>query len=179
MEYQTPQLNKNFTVLKIGLALLPAAVFTQNWAWALANKMNGLAFLVIWALVIANIWNIKDKNIVLRDLFRSTEIGFFLLPLSAIILMIMLGSQAVSTTNGAAQAGAAIGIAIGGTLAVGLGFVIGLFGGLIMHLISGKYAKRVKAGPESNIHSTGTVMNNWEKRKTPITFAVIIILIII
>ncbi len=161
------------------MALLPAAVFTQNWAWALANKMNGLAFLVIWGLIIANVWNTKDKNVIKRDLFRATEIGFFLLPLSAIILMITLGYQYVSTTSGAAQAGAAIGTAIGGTLAVGLGFVIGLFGGLIMHLLSSKYAKRIKTEPELNVHPTSIAMNSWEKRKTPITFAILVILVFV
>ena len=143
------QLMENFykkhIVLKLILALLPAAVFTQNYGWMTANAYIGWAFLLIWALMIWSVAQFTEKNQVLERLFRQTEIGFFLLPVSAIVLTFVLGAQAVSsTTSSAGQAGAAIGTAIGGTFAVILSFIFGLTGGVIMHLVAGKYDKKAE-----------------------------------
>ena len=143
------QLMENFykkhVVLKFLLALLPAAVFTQNYGWMTANSYIGWAFLLIWALMIWSVAQFTEKNQVLERLFRQTEIGFFLLPVSAIVLTFVLGAQSVSsTTSSAGQAGAAIGTAIGGTFAVILSFIFGLTGGVIMHLVAGKYDKKAK-----------------------------------
>lgn len=129
--------------LKVVVALLPAAVLTQNWGWMTGNKLLGAAFLVLWAAMVWYVWDLQDKNAVLYKLLRATEIGFFLLPISAIVLTFIIGSTAInSSQNEFEQAGAAIGTAIGGAFAVGLGFVIGLSGGVIMHLISSRYEKK-------------------------------------
>ncbi|MFA6466759.1 MAG: hypothetical protein WCV71_02800 [Patescibacteria group bacterium] len=136
---------KKYRALKILLTLLPALVFTQNWAWMSANKILGIAFIVIWALMIWSVWKIDNKYKILQKIFRATEIGFFLLPISAIILTFVIGAQAVNSTNDEfAQAGAAIGTAIGGTFIVVLAFIFGLSGGIILHLIANKYEKKAE-----------------------------------
>lgn len=152
---------KNNVLLKIFLALLPAAVFTQNYAWMTSNKMVGVAFLILWALMVWSVWQLTEKYHIMERFFRQTEIAFFLLPISSIILMIVFGTKAVSgTTDQFEQAGAAIGTAIGGTFAVGLAFVIGLLGGIIMHLITGSFDKKAeKSGvkqPETFSNKYGT-----------------------
>lgn len=74
------------------------------------------------------------------------EIAFFLLPVSSIIFAFVIGIQAIGTADsGAEQAGAAIGTAIGGVFIVGLMLVIGLVGGIILHLIAGTYDKKATA----------------------------------
>ncbi len=138
--------SKKHIVLKILLALLPALIFTQNYAWMTLNSFTGVAFLIIWALMIWSVWQFTEKNYIIERFFRLTEISFFLLPLSAIIFAFVLGSQVVtSTSNEIEQAGAALGTAIGGTFAVILAFIIGLIGGIIMHLITSKYDKKAEA----------------------------------
>ncbi len=152
--------------LKIALALLPAAVFTQNWGWMTNNKLLGAAFFVLWAAMVWYVWGLQDKNAVVFKLLRATEIGFFLLPISAIVLTFIIGATSMSSSqNEFEQAGAAIGTAIGGTFAVGLGFVIGLFGGVIMHLFSSRYEKKidksVKETTGNNFlakHKVGTIV---------------------
>jgi hypothetical protein len=137
---------KKHIVLKILLALLPAVIFWQNYAWMTLNSYLGIAFLIVWALMIWSAWRFTEKNHILERYFRLTEISFFLLPLSAIVFSFVLGSQAVSSTsNEFEQAGAALGTAIGGTFAVVLAFIIGLAGGVIMHLITNKYDKKAEA----------------------------------
>lgn len=151
------KINKRFVVLKILLAILPALVFTQNYGWMTLNSKLGLGFLVIWAVMVWSVWQLNEKNHVLERLFKLTEIAFFLLPLSAIIFTFVLGSKAVSSTaSDAGQAGAAIGVAIGGTFVIILAFIIGLAGGIIMHLITGKYEKRSEA---SGIKQAETLAN--------------------
>lgn len=96
-----------------------------------------------------NVWNFTEKNYILERFFRLTEIAFFLLPISAIVFTFVIGAKAVNSTNdGAEQAGAAIGMAIGGTFIVILAFIIGLIGGIIMHLITNKYDKKAEASGE-------------------------------
>ena len=137
---------KKHLVLKILLALLPTLIFWQNYAWMTLNSYLGIAFLIIWALMIWNVYHLTGKNHIIERLFRLTEISFFLLPLSAIVFSFVLGSKAVSsTTNEFEQAGAALGTAIGGTFIVILSFIIGLAGGVIMHLITNKYEKKAEA----------------------------------
>lgn len=151
MEQPTPVSNKkpaSYTALKILLALLPTLVFTQNFAWMTLNKHMALGFLAIWAITVWSCWKLTEKNHVLERLFRLTEIAFFLLPVSAIILSFMFGSkvsEAAKQGGAGAQAGASIGVAIGSTFAVGVAFVIGLVGGIIFHLVTGKYEKRADA----------------------------------
>lgn len=74
------------------------------------------------------------------------EVTFFLFPLSAIILSFAFSAKSVTgADSGAAQAGAAIGSAIGGVFVVGLAFVLGITGGIIMHVVAGKYEKKADA----------------------------------
>lgn len=148
---------KRYTISKILLALLPALIFTQNYAWMTLNSKLGWAFLIIWGLMIWSVWQFTEKNYILERFFRLTEISFFLLPLSAIVFAFVLGSKAVSsTTDEFAQAGAAIGTAIGGTFAVILAFIIGVIGGIIMHLIASKYDKKAEM---SEIKQAETIAN--------------------
>ena len=131
--------------LKILLALLPAVIFTQNYAWMTLNNKLGITFLVILGLMIWNVWQLTERNSIFERFFRLTEISFFLLPLSAIVFTFVLGSKAVSsTTNGAEQAGATIGTAVGGAFVVVIAFIIGVIGGVIMHLIASKYEKKAE-----------------------------------
>jgi Na+-transporting NADH:ubiquinone oxidoreductase subunit NqrB len=95
---------KNPAVLrKIFLALLPAAVFTQNYAWMTANTYVGIAFLLIWALMIWSAWQLTEKHHVTERLLRQTEIAFFLLPVSSIVFMFVMGARAVGSAQGDAQ----------------------------------------------------------------------------
>lgn len=154
----------NFVVIKILLALLPTILFWQNYAWMSLNAYLGIAFLVIWALMIWNTWQFTDKNYIFERYFRLTEIGFFLLPLSAIIFSFVFGSQTISsTTNEFEQAGAAIGAAIGGSVVVVLAFMIGIIGGIIMHLVSGRYEKKAEESktkqPESLPTKHGVILS--------------------
>ena len=134
---------KKHLAIKILLALLPAIVFTQNWAWMSSNKIIGLAFIFFWILMIWQVISSEDKNYVNHRLLWLSEIAFFLLPVSAIVLTFSFGSQAISETEGIAQAGAAIGTAIGGVFAVIIGLVFGITGGVICRSFSKKYGKKV------------------------------------
>ncbi|MBU4351355.1 hypothetical protein L6250_00955 [Candidatus Parcubacteria bacterium] len=164
----------NNIVLKVLLALLPTLIFWQNYAWMTLNSYLGIAFLIIWALMIWSVYQFTEKNHIIERLFRLTEISFFLLPLSAIIFSFVLGSKAISsTTNGFEQAGVALGTAIGGTFIVILSFIIGLAGGVIMHLITNKYEKKAEA---SGIKQTETLSN---KHGVILSLVAIIILAII
>lgn len=148
---------KKYTVVKILLALLPALVFTQNYAWMTLNSKIGWAFLIIWGLMIWSVWQLTEKNYILERFFRLTEIAFFLLPISAIVFSFVLGSKVISsTTNEVAQAGAGIGMAIGGTFIVILSFIIGIIGGIIMHLVAGKYDRKAES---SEIKQAETMAN--------------------
>lgn len=155
---------KKHIVLKILLGLLPAAIFTQNYAWMTANTKLGIGFLIIWAIVVWSVWQLNEKNHIMERLFRLTEIAFFLLPVSAIILSFVLGSKAVgSTTNEFEQAGAAIGTAIGGTFIVVLAFIFGVIGGIIFHLITSKYDKKAQTSsdqqPDTIANKHGVILS--------------------
>lgn len=163
---------KKYLLLKIVLALVPAAILTQNWAWMSANSIIGIAFIVLWLLCIWIVLRIEDKNKVISQLLRMAEIGFFLLPISALVLTLVIGSQAVNSTTGAAQAGAAIGTAIGGMMAVVLGFIIGVAGGVIMHLFSNRYEKKITEKVEPK------AMNFFDKHKAVTIILVLAALII-
>ena len=148
---------KKHIVLKILLALLPALIFWQNYAWMTLNSYLGIAFLIIWALMIWSVYQFTEKIHIIERFFRLTEISFFLLPLSAIVFSFVLGSKAVSSTsNGFEQAVAALGTAIGGSFVVVLSFIIALAGGVIMHLITNKYEKKAEA---SDIKQAETLSN--------------------
>jgi uncharacterized membrane-anchored protein YhcB (DUF1043 family) len=134
---------KKHLAIKILLALLPAIVFMQNWAWMSSNKIIGVAFIFFWILMIWQVISSEDKNFVMHRLLWLSEIAFFLLPVSAIVLTFSFGSQAISETEGIAQAGAAIGTAIGGVFAVIIGLVVGIIGGVICRSFSKKYAKKI------------------------------------
>jgi hypothetical protein len=165
---------KKHLLLKIFLSLIPALVFTQNWAWMTGNKIVGIAFLVFWVLFIWFVSKVSNKNKIIHDSLRISEIGFFLLPISALALTFILGSNAINTsTSGAEQAGAAIGTAIGGTFVVGIAFVIGLFGGIILHLISGRYGKKA----EAVIEEVQPVKQNWFDKHRILTSILIVILL--
>jgi hypothetical protein len=163
---------KKHMIVKILLALLPAIIFTQNYAWMTLNNKIGWAFLIIWALMIWSVWQFTEKNNILERFFRLTEISFFLLPISAIVFAFVLGSKAVSsTTNEASQAGAALGTAIGGTFVVVVSFIIGIIGGIIMHLIASKYDKKAEL---SEIKQSETVAN-----KHGVIFSLVVFIILV
>jgi len=148
---------KKHLVLKILLSLLPAFIFFYNYSLMSFGFYLGIAFLIIWALMIWNVYQFTEKNHIIERLFRLTEISFFMLPLSAIVLSFIIGSKAVSSaTDKFEQAGAVLGTAIGGSFAVILLFIIGFIGGIIMHLITNQYAKKAEA---SNIHQAETLSN--------------------
>lgn len=126
---------------EIFLALLPAVVFTVNYV-LIWQTYVGIAFLFIWLSMIGSVCQFTEKNHVTARLLRETEIAFFLLPISSIVSTFVTGAKVIGETQGdLQQAGAAIGTAIGGVFLVGLTFVIGLFGGLIMHVLTGRYGK--------------------------------------
>ena len=165
---------KKHIVLKVLLALLPALIFMQNYAWMTLNAYLGTAFLIIWALMIWSVYQFSEKNHIIERFFRLTEISFFLLPLSAIVFSFVLGAKAVtSTTDGFEQAGAAIGTAIGGTFVVVLAFIIGIAGGVILHLITNKYEKKAEA---SEVKQVETLSN---KHGVILSLVAIILLAII
>ena len=133
--------------LKICLALIPAIIFTQDYAWMTLNAYLELAFLSIWALMIWSAFQLSERNRVIERFLILTEIGLFMLPLSAIVFTIAFGSREVSSAApGAEQTGAALGTMLGGTFAVAIGFVIGLAGGVITHLVASQYTRRAEAG---------------------------------
>jgi len=146
-------------VLKILLALFPAIVLLQNYSWMTANNKIGISFLLIWGLLLWSVWSFEDKDSIFERYFRLSEIAFFLLPVSAIILTFVLGSQVInSTTNDFEQAGMAIGTAIGGTFIVIISFIIGIIGGIVMHLITKKYDKKVENHNDDFASKHGVVM---------------------
>lgn len=164
---------KKHLALKIVLALLPALILTQNWAWMSANKILGIAFLVLWALCIWLVLRIEDKAKIISQLLRTAEIGLFLLPISALILTFVMGSQVVNSTEGAAQAGAAIGVGIAGMMAVILGFIIGVAGGVIMHVLAKRFEKKITDKTETK------ATNFFEKHKAVTVILTVLLLIII
>lgn len=110
------------------------------------DRHMGWGFLLLWLAAIWSGWRFTEKNHLLERLFRPTEIGFFLMPVSAIVLSFRFGASALESGNsGAAQAGAVIGNAIGGTFIVGIAFVIGIVGGIIFHLVARKYEKKAES----------------------------------
>lgn len=169
---------KKHLVLKAFVTLLPAIIFSQNYGWMTLYKGFGYAFVALWVFNILLVLN-ASKNRTLNEVFRISEIGAFLLPISALVMTFVIGGKAVGGLNGqeAAQAGAAIGTAIGGVFVVGIAFVFGLFGGIIFHLLANRFEK--KADAEVNAE-TAVIQNNFfEKHKIVTTIAFVIILIII
>lgn len=151
-------------VLKILLALFPAILFLQNYSMMTGGKNSGWAFLIIWGIVIWSASQLIEKNHILERLFRLTEIGAFMLPVSAIVLSLVIGSEAItSTSSSVEQAGAAIGTAIGGTFITGLSFMIGITVGIIFHIIANKYEKKAEASstkqPEALPNKHGVVLS--------------------
>lgn len=138
---------KSYLFTKIFISLLPALILLQNYAWMAVNRYAGYAFLIIWGFIIWRVSKLESKNEILERLFRYSEIGAFLLPISAIIFTFVIGAESINMgANEFEQAGAAIGTAIGGFFVVGLAFVIGLFGGFIFHLIGNRYEKKAEKG---------------------------------
>lgn len=155
------KISKKHLAIKIALALLPTLVFTQDWAWMSLNSSLFFAFLVFWVLTIWQVVYSEDKNYIIHRLIWLTEIAFFILPLSAIVMTFNLGSQAIGSSSGLAQSGAAIGTAIGGFFAVGLGAVIGLFGGIICHLVSKKFKSKIVKSDDDNNNNFYLKTRNW------------------
>lgn len=131
----------NRPVLKIFLGLLPALVFAQAYGWMTLYKHFGIAFLIIWALVVFTSWQLTQKNRAILRIVRLLEIGFFFLPIATIVMTFVLGSSA---KGGAA----AVGAGIGGIFVTGIAFVIGIAGGAISHLVGNSYAKKADSEPE-------------------------------
>ena len=173
-------MNKHMAT-KILVAVLPALVFLQDWAWMSGNKVLGTAFLIFWMLLIFNTWHLTNKHKVIATYFKATEIACFLLPIAALVLTFIVGAHAVNnSSSGAEQAGAAIGTAIGGIFAVGIGFVIGLFGGIIMHLLAKKFNKKAAEHATAESHPTDANKASWvQNHKTLVTVGVLLVLIVI
>jgi len=148
---------KRYSVLKVLLGLLPALILTQNYAWMTSNRSMGVGFLIIYALVIWSAWFFTEKNHILERHFRLTEVALFLLPISSVILSFSIGASAISsTTDEFAQAGAAIGSAVGGFIVIAVSFVVGITGGVIMHLIANNYGKKTEGAHEKQIENAST-----------------------
>jgi len=146
----SPSKGKTHVFLKISLALLPTLVFTQAYAWMTLNRSIGLAFLLIWALVIVSLWQLDKKNHIIVRAIRLLEIGFFFLPISTIILTFALGSSlASSMSSNAGKGAAALGAGIGGFFITILAFIIGIAGGIITHLIGNSYSKKAESEHET------------------------------
>ena len=148
---------KKHLSLKILLALLPALIFWQNYAWMTGNSYMGIGFFMIWILMIWNVYQFTEKNHILERFFRLTEISFFLLPVSALVLTFVIGSKVISSSaNEFEQAGGAIGTAIGGTFITIIAFMVGIAGGIIMHLVTKKYEKKAEASGIKQIENSST-----------------------
>jgi hypothetical protein len=146
---------KKHLSLKVLLALLPTLIFYQNYAWMTGNAYLGIGFIIIWILMIWNVHQFTEKNHILERFFRLTEISFFLLPVSALILTFIIGSRVLSSSvNEFEQAGGAIGTAIGGVFIIIIAFIIGVAGGIIMHLITKKYEKKAEASGIKKIENS-------------------------
>lgn len=169
---------KKHLVLKVFVTLLPAIIFAQNYGWMTLYKGFGYVFVALWIFNILLVLN-ASKNRTLNEVFRVSEIGAFLLPISALVMTFVIGGKAVGELSGqeAAQAGAAIGTAIGGMFAVGIAFVFGLFGGIILHLLANRFEK--KADAEVNEGVAMLPGNFFEKHKIVTTIVFVIILIVI
>jgi Zn-dependent protease with chaperone function len=174
MDNEKQQSKGSGFVVKMLLPLLPALIFTQDWAWMTSNTLNGVAFVVFWALFIWHTWPIGDKNRAMRFIFRSTEIAFFMMPIAVLILMFVLGSSAMGSTAGAAHVGVAVGIALGGAFFLIIAFIIGLSCGFIMHVLASGAAKRSKGTSADDVKA----MNWLEKNKKAATIVILIVLII-
>lgn len=145
-------MNKKYLATKILATLLPTLILWQNYGWMTMNKGLLYAFFVIWAFLIWRVLKLEDKNHILYKVFRFSEIGAFLLPISALILTFGFGAKAVSSTSDEfAQAGAAIGTAVGGFFVVFIAFIFGLFGGIILHLIANRYEKKMKPAEHKTV----------------------------
>lgn len=169
---------KKHLVLKVIVTLLPAIIFAQNYGWMTLYKGFGYVFVALWIFNILLVLN-AGKNRTLSEVFRVSEIGAFLLPISALVMTFVIGGKAVGELGGqeAAQAGAAIGTAIGGMFAVGIAFVFGLFGGIILHLLANRFEK--KADAEVNEGTAVMPGNFFEKHKIVTTIVFVIILIVV
>ncbi|MCX6782036.1 MAG: hypothetical protein NTW66_02890 [Candidatus Magasanikbacteria bacterium] len=132
------------SALKIILALLPALIFTQSWAWVTGKHYTLFALLVLWAAMVWFVLDYADKNKIIFKLLRALEIAFFLLPISAYAAVSILSSLMMRASSSEFErTGAAIGSAIGGTIVVVIALVIGLILGLITHIIAGSFQKKV------------------------------------
>jgi len=142
--YMEKENMKKHLSLKILLALLPTLIFWQNYAWMTGNTYMGIGFLIIWVLMIWNVFQFTEKNHIFERFFRLTEISFFLLPLSALVLTFVIGSRLSSGGSEFEQAGTMVGAAIGGTFITVIAFIVGIAGGIVMHLITRKYEKKAE-----------------------------------
>lgn len=157
----TPQKHMGYKIL---VAFLPTIIFFQNYSMMTGGKSLGWAFLIIWLISIWSVSQFNEKNHISERLFRLTEIAFFMLPVSALVLTFVVGYQSVSSTSSSAgQAGAAIGSAIGGAFAMGISFFIGITAGFIFHIIANKYEKKAEASAvkqaESLPNQHGTILS--------------------
>ncbi len=146
-----PSTKTKFIFLKIVLAIFPALIFTQAYGWMTLYRTFGFAFLAIWALVIASVWMLDHKNHIITRILRLLEIGLFFLPIATIVMTFVLGSTLTgSTSNSLAQGAAAIGTGIGGFFVTAIAFVVGITGGIIVHLVGNNYSKKTDSEHETN-----------------------------
>ena len=137
--------------LKATLSILPALIFTQAYSWMTLNRAIGWAFLAIWVLVIASVWMLDHKNHIISRILRELEIGLFFLPIATIIMTFVLGSSLAGSASGdLAKGAAAVGAGIGGFFITAIAFVIGITGGIIIHLVGNNYSKKADTEKETN-----------------------------
>lgn len=97
----------------------------------------GFVAVLVFMIYKSNIVSLKPKVQHLQ--YKTLSILSFLLPISAIIYTFIFTSKALQeTTSEAEAAGTAIGSAIGGTLVIGLTFVLGLSFGIVFYLMGRK-----------------------------------------
>lgn len=162
-------LAKKYILLKIFFAILPALIFMENY-FLIARTRNvsyvKIASLAIWILMIWSVYQLTEKNHILKRFFRLIEISFFLLPLSGLIL----GSNTFSSTkNWFEQMVATLKTAEGGGA-----LIVFLFLGAIAHLIANRYSKKAKV---SGVKQAETLSNKYGIIFSLIAIALLVVII--
>lgn len=142
-------------LLKVFMAIIPSFVFVLNFFFAIVISSTNhsffsntpylilVFFVCVMVLTIWNVWYLINQNLILERYFKLAEIGFFFLPISALVftliynLLIFRNEEPInyfdySMDDFAYIFGSGFGKAI-------IALLIGIPGGLIMHFISRQY----------------------------------------
>lgn len=118
-------------------SLLVTVLALFHFNLLLQGQYLGIGFIVLLAGSIYLSRRKTTKEELKHFQYKTASILSFLLPVSAMIYSFVFAGMAVqSETSEAAQAGAAIGSAIGGSIVIVLSFIIGLSLGIVFHLMS-------------------------------------------